>query len=306
MIDICDDLSKDTGNAIKFILSGPMGVGKSYISYFLASKAYAEGWIVLYIADASDLDTETSVHAGVVICEYFFALNKDILTVTDLENIVQLVDYRFNEVEVVVAESIFKLLKTSVLKTLLIVDEHGALFEQNTPVPARLPVLAPLMNLNYWGEHLTRVVFTGTAHAKYERIYVKNGHKQEVMILVGPIQSDVFDKLLLLHHVLKEPRIKEEVKRVTNCVPRELVHLAKYIGSPEIMRKYHLQDPINANFQEALKVFEDERIDEMLHLAQIYFNSLKDNEQNRYYNSLTSMFLPNKPIVQFGWKFLDL
>ncbi|RIA99121.1 hypothetical protein C1645_731133 [Glomus cerebriforme] len=42
MIDIWDELSADSDHSIKRVLSGPMGVGKSYISYFLASKAYAE------------------------------------------------------------------------------------------------------------------------------------------------------------------------------------------------------------------------------------------------------------------------
>jgi len=53
MIDIWDEISADSDHSIKRVLSGPMGMGKSYISYFLASKAYAEEWPVLYIADAS-------------------------------------------------------------------------------------------------------------------------------------------------------------------------------------------------------------------------------------------------------------
>ena len=55
MIDILiwDEISADSDHSIKRVLSGPMGMGKSYISYFLASKAYAEEWPVLYIADAS-------------------------------------------------------------------------------------------------------------------------------------------------------------------------------------------------------------------------------------------------------------
>ncbi|RHZ81939.1 hypothetical protein Glove_116g8 [Diversispora epigaea] len=302
MINIWDEISADSDHSIKRVLSGPMGVGKSYISYFLASKAYAEGWIVLYIADASDLDAETSVRAGEVICTYFLALNKDILTAANLKWIVRHADYPSDKVEVFVAENILDFLKTSDHKTLLIVDEHGALFEKDPPVPTRLPVLGPLMNLNYWGEHykISRVIFTGTAHAKYEREHIKNGHKQKCMIFVGPIQSDVFDELMQLHSVLKEPNIKEEAKKVTNCVPRELLHLVGFIDSLKITIT-------NAShFQHALKEFENHRVDDILLSAQQYYNVLQTNERTRYYESLTSMFLPNRPTVQFDWKFLDL
>jgi hypothetical protein len=50
MTDIWDKLSANSDHSIKYVLSGPMGVDKSYISYFLASKAYAEKWKILYIA----------------------------------------------------------------------------------------------------------------------------------------------------------------------------------------------------------------------------------------------------------------
>ena len=88
MIDIWNELSADSVHSIKRVLSGPMGVGKSYISYFLASKAYAERWLMLYIADAVDLNVETSAKASEVICRYFLALNKDILTATELKLLV--------------------------------------------------------------------------------------------------------------------------------------------------------------------------------------------------------------------------
>jgi hypothetical protein len=294
MTDIWDKISADSDHSIKYVLSGPMGVGKSYISYFLASKAYAEKWKILYIADASDLIVETSAEAGEVICRYFFALNKDILTATDLTHIVRHAG-RGDEDEIFVAEDIFDFLKISDRKTLLIIDEHGALFEDDPPVPARLPILSPLKNLNYWGEHykLARVIFTGTA--KYEREHIKDGHKQECIIFVGPLQSDVFDELLQLYHILNEPSIKEETKKVTNCVPREAIHLAKYIES--------LETNIT---KEAIVKFENNRVRDISILARKYYNDLQTNEKIRYFESLTSMFLPSRPTVHFDWKFLDI
>ncbi|CAB4427531.1 unnamed protein product [Rhizophagus irregularis] len=70
-------LTDSAHSIIKHILSGPMGM------------------------DASDLDV------GEVICEYFFALNKDILTVNNLKRIMQHVNNTFAIVKVNVADAIF-------------------------------------------------------------------------------------------------------------------------------------------------------------------------------------------------------
>ncbi|CAG8613256.1 11032_t:CDS:2 [Ambispora gerdemannii] len=246
MIDIWDKLSADSDHSIKRVLSGPMGVDKSYITYFLAVKAYAEGWLMLYIADAAELSLNTSEEAGMVICKYFLALNKDILTGAELELLVknENVDYSSSKVA---GKILGNLLKQVDRKTLLIIDEHGVLFEKD-PVPERLYILKPLMNLTFWAEHYkgVRVILTGTAHAKYEMIYMKNVNE------LDPNTTDVND------------------------------------------------------FQEVLKIFENERIDQLLVIVQSYYNSLQKNEKIRYYDSLTSMFLPSKPIVQFEWTFLDL
>ncbi|RHZ64411.1 hypothetical protein Glove_325g28 [Diversispora epigaea] len=176
MIDIWNKLSADSDHSIKHVLSGPMGVGKSYISYFLASKAYAEEWLVLYIADASDLNVESSEKAGTVICKCFLALNKDILTAAELEKIVQFAsNCNSQQVVVTVAEEILDFIRSADRKVLLIVDEYGILFEKD-PVPLRIHLLSPLMNFNFWGEHykFACVIFMGTAHASYEREYMKN------------------------------------------------------------------------------------------------------------------------------------
>ncbi|KAF0498169.1 hypothetical protein F8M41_020602 [Gigaspora margarita] len=281
MIDIWDKISADSNYSIKRVLSGPMGVGKSYISYFLASKAYTEEWPMLYIADAFDLNVDSSKKAGEVICRYFLAQNKDILTAIELEKIVPNANNPSVEVEVTTAVEILDLIKLADRKALFIVDKHGVLFEKD-PVPVRILLLTPLMDLNFWREHykFVRVIFTGTAHAKYEREYMKNGQSLFWVIYVGPLQSDVFDILLQMHPVLRIQGIKEETIKVTNCVPRELIYLVEYIKKPNIT----ITDAI----------------------AQTYYNDLSKIEKTRYYNALTSMFLLSNPVVQFGWKFLDL
>ncbi|RHZ86862.1 hypothetical protein Glove_43g17 [Diversispora epigaea] len=300
MIDIWNTLSADQERSIKRVLSGPMGVGKSYISYFLASKAYAENWLILYIANANELNEREEEKAGEVICRYFIAQNKDILTATELEQLVQYANLYSVEVAAT-GEILGNLLKQVNRKTLFIVDEHGALFENET-VPNRLLILYPLMSLPYWGEHFkgVRVIFTGTSHAKYEGTHMQNGQREWWIIYVGPLQDDVFDALLQMHPILKIPSIKEEVKKVTNCVPRELIHLVKYVNKPSITS-------IDVNtFKQVVKDFENQRVDKILIIAQKYYNDIPKNEKDRYYAALTSMFVPSIPPVQFEWKFLDL
>ncbi|GES93088.1 hypothetical protein GLOIN_2v1482214 [Rhizophagus clarus] len=301
MIGIWNELSKDSDHSIKRVLSSPMGVGKSYISYFLVSKAYAKGWLILYIANTSDLNVESSRKAGEVICRFFLALNKDILTATYLKQIIRHVDYDSKKVEIIIAKDILDLIKLADRKTLLIVDEHGILFEKD-PVPLRIHLLSPLMNLNFWGESykFARVILTGTAHARYEREYIKNGQYEFWVIYVGLLQSSIFDILLQLHPVLKIQGIKEEAKKVTNYVPRELIYLVKYINKLNII----IAD-VDC-FQQVLKKFEIERVNKILVIAQKYYNDLPKNEKTRYYDALTSIFLTSKPFSQFEWKFLDL
>ncbi|RHZ75624.1 hypothetical protein Glove_212g119 [Diversispora epigaea] len=131
MIDIWNTFSADQERSIKRVLSGPMGVGKSYISYFLASKAYAENWLILYIADANELNKCTEKKSGEVICKYFIAQNKDILTAAELKRLVQYAD-RYSVEVAATGEILGNLLKRVDRKTLLIVDEHGVLFENKT------------------------------------------------------------------------------------------------------------------------------------------------------------------------------
>ncbi|KAF0534967.1 hypothetical protein F8M41_009759 [Gigaspora margarita] len=296
------EILADSDYSIKLVLSGPMGVGKSYISYFLVSKAYAEEWPILYIADASDLDVDNSERAGEVICMYFLAQNKDILTATELEKIVRNVKDLSVGVEVTIAGKILDLIKYADCKVLFIVDEHGILFEKDPVVPLRIRLLSPLMNLSFWGEHhkFVCVIFTGTAHARYETEYMKNGQSEFWVIYVGPLQSDVFDILLQMHPVLKTQGIKEEAKKFTNCVPRELMYLGEHI------KKLNITITNVNGFRQVLEQFEIERVDKILAITRTYYNSLPQNQKIHYYNALTSMFLPSKPVVQFDWKFIDL
>jgi len=84
MLERWKDMRGDKDRIYRRVLSGPMGVGKSYLSYFLAARAYAEGWLVLYIADAELLDKDDENDSALEVVKRFLALNKDILTGAEL------------------------------------------------------------------------------------------------------------------------------------------------------------------------------------------------------------------------------
>ncbi|CAG8605480.1 uncharacterized protein OCT59_004923 [Rhizophagus irregularis] len=87
MVEVWKELASNSSSSIKRVLAGPiMGVGKSYLAYFLVSKAYSEGWLLLlYVSDTNNLVCETSYDIPLEICARILAINKDILTVNDFE-----------------------------------------------------------------------------------------------------------------------------------------------------------------------------------------------------------------------------
>lgn len=73
------------------VLAGPMGIGKSYLSYFLAANAYAAHWLTLYIADTGALQPEEKSASEIIF--RFIAINKDIHTDKDYRTML----FYFNE-----------------------------------------------------------------------------------------------------------------------------------------------------------------------------------------------------------------
>ncbi|CAI2164688.1 12967_t:CDS:1 [Funneliformis geosporum] len=310
MMDIWEEFDADSKHSIKKVLSGPVGVGKSYIAWFLAANAYANSWLTLYVADASELDTYDERKTVKQICQRFFALNKDILTSTDFELLLEFVNYYDQDTDNIIGtcfSTIFaELLKTISRKTLLIIDDHGALFDGEIPVPDRLPSLAPLKYLTFWGESMkgTRVVYTGTAHARFEKVYLKNG-MQDWVIYVAPMLPEIFEQLLIavssrFHSTVRNyvSIIKEEVLKITNCVPRELNVLARMIGT----------GPLSLDeVRETMKRYEINRRSQFYNIARTYYDSLPTISKNETRLALADIFLPGKTrnTSRFEWKFLD-
>ncbi|GBC08180.1 hypothetical protein RclHR1_07950007 [Rhizophagus clarus] len=280
MINMWNCLSGDSSHSIKRVLSGPMGVGKSYFALYLAARAYAEGWMLLYIADAAILDQPTMVKSSDEICKHFLALNKDILTVADLELLIENVTESNDPVTVTCVSNIFtNMLQQEKRKTLLVVDEHGVLFDIDPPTPDRLPNLVPLKRLTFWEGK-------------------KQGHYIEY---IGPLTEDVFEKLLESHSFLKRVNVAQKVKKITNCVPRELIYFNGHIKSSDT----YISD---SNIDESLESFRENRRDEFLKCARNYVETLNAASETDYRRNLSNMFLKSSVIynsVSFDWKFLD-
>ncbi|KAF9982347.1 hypothetical protein BGZ79_005965, partial [Entomortierella chlamydospora] len=79
MLELWNEMQGQQRITYRRVLSGPMGVGKSFLSYFLAARAYAEGWLTLYVADAGVLDAKSEQESEVELVRHFLALNSDIL-----------------------------------------------------------------------------------------------------------------------------------------------------------------------------------------------------------------------------------
>ncbi|KAF8929429.1 hypothetical protein BGZ47_001061 [Haplosporangium gracile] len=210
------------------VLSGLMGVGKSYLSYFLAAKAYSEGWLVLYLSDAGVLEQNKQDESALQVVKRFLAPNKDILTGAELEILVR--DY--NGTCDILTDAVSVIFETLLMsrdrKTLLLIDEHSKSFQKEPYVLDKFKSLVPLKSYHWWGEDAkgSRVVFTGTAHAKFEMEILDESHRPTSVVFVGSLSRNVFTNLLDMCSRLRAPAIGREVTAITNCVPRELVYLS--------------------------------------------------------------------------------
>ncbi|KAF9399956.1 hypothetical protein BGX21_005276 [Mortierella sp. AD011] len=272
------------------VLSGLMGVGKTYLSYFLAARGYAEGLLTLYIADARILDKAEELDSAKALVECFLALNKYILTVSELEGLVADYDIRG-------AGAIFNLLQQVERKTLLIVDEHEKLFRKEPYVLDKFESLNLLSDLNHWLDNYkgSRVIFTRTAHAKYEMKILEDSLRMNSVYYVGPLSETVFSKLLTKYPRLNQADIVDKVTNLTNRVPRELVRLNDAIENKE--------GPI---INEILEDCASTTSNNIYVVAWEYFLSLYEVSKRRFYNALLKTFLGNTSTADFEWGLVDL
>ncbi|KFH68113.1 hypothetical protein MVEG_06843 [Podila verticillata NRRL 6337] len=297
MLNLWEDMCGDKERTYRRVLSGPMGVGKSYLSYFLAARAYAEGWLVLYISDAEVLDKDDENKPALEIVKRFLALNKDILTGAELQMLVNDYDGTRNISRNALSAIFRSLLMSRERKTLLLADEHGKLFEREPYVPDKFKSLVPLSSYHWWGEDAkgSRVIFTGPAHAKFEMEILDESYRPRSVVFVGPLSETVFLKLLYTYPRLNRLEIKDEVKAITNRVPRELVYLSTFVDD--------FPHPVSVD---DLQKWTENRTKDFLSILENYYDTRSLFRKGRFYKALLQTFLGSTSTVGFGWDFMDL
>ncbi|KAG0247058.1 hypothetical protein BG011_002110, partial [Mortierella polycephala] len=259
--------------------------------------AYAEGWLVLYISDAGDLDKDKKEQSEMEVVKRFLAINKDILTAAELEKLVNDYTGKYDIFTDAISVIFGTLLKTRERKTLLLVDEHGKLFQREPYVPVKFMSLNYLSSYALWGEVAkgSRVIFTGTAHAKYEMKILEESYRLMSVVFVGPLSRNVFSNLLDTYPRLRAPAIRKEVTEITNCVPRELVYLSAKVKK--------LPEPLSVD---DLQGWMESRTKEFLSTAKAYYESRTQYRKDDFYQALLQTFLGSTSAVNFDWDFLDL
>ncbi|KAF9415653.1 hypothetical protein BGZ76_004765, partial [Entomortierella beljakovae] len=308
MLRLWDELKSPQRIAYRRVLSGPMGVGKSFLSYFLAARAYAEGWLTLYIEDAGALDKDTRQESEFEIVARFLALNKDTLSSADLNMLAAAHCKPGGELMTLIFEK-FLMQPSNERKALTVVDEHGALFKDKPSIPGKYKSLAYLDKLSRWKDnHVgSRLILTGTQHAKFELKYLEDSFKfdRHTVEFVGPLSKDVFIKLLnaTVESEVMEDSIHlgpEEIQKIvesTNCVPRELMYLCDILrNNPDL------------STGDALLRYETERMGEFEAKADEYLREIQTEpiSYSNFYRGLTQEFLYGSVKENFKWKFIDL
>ncbi|ORY98261.1 hypothetical protein BCR41DRAFT_415753 [Lobosporangium transversale] len=288
--------------SVQKCLSGPMGVGKSYISWFLVAKAYAHGWPVLYIADASKLSNcDTKTAASKLICQIFLSINKDILTASELKEMVAIEtskDPYVNSATCIFAE----LLQSRSQKALFVVDEHGALFpESSKSAPERFPFLGPLQTFNSWNNsNNARVVFSSTV--RFAKLILRDA--SHYVEYVGPMSPDIFNKLLDVIIDNRYPtgrqhlnELRGEIQKATGCVPRELnIFFGEDIEGIELTAN---------GIKQRLKDYEEDRKEQFLEILKNCYSKIEPIFQPTTRQALVDVFLQSKDHTgpPLDWRF---
>ncbi|KAF9919131.1 hypothetical protein BX616_001182 [Lobosporangium transversale] len=252
--------------------------------FSLLAKAYAEGWPVLYVTDAGELVQANVGKTGTEICERFFALSKDRLTIADFKEILKMFSRNPTAVDTAIctASRILSSLVCQVdKKTLAIIDEHGKLFKDGKPVPN---LFRPLIDIHLWdpASNGARVIFTVTAFAGYETIILTRD-VDSILEFVGPLFNTIFDKLLASSPLLSEEGVREEAKRATNNVSRGLNMLVGFLNESG-------PKDVHLTTVQKIKKFENERRASFAEATQKYYQKLDDTSKQIHLEAISRIF----------------
>ncbi|ORZ12934.1 hypothetical protein BCR41DRAFT_98153 [Lobosporangium transversale] len=149
--------------------------------------------------------------------------------------------------------------------------------KKNRTCREKYPFLKHLMNLNLWESQYkgSRVIFTGTAHAKYELEIMEDSARVSLLYFVGPLSETVFSKWLEVH--LNQPDIVQDIMRITNRVPREFMFLIRSIE----------ERPLTRN---SIDSYVTERTSEFHTVVWTYYESRSETSKKKFAKSLATVF----------------
>ena len=218
---------------LRQVLCGPMGMGKSFICWALAAMNYALGRRVLYIGDAGEwMDVPSERHVRYLINVYL-SLNSDLLEASVINQLQSpTCDWGYFR----------EILRDQAVPTAVIVDEHSAIvpkFEYWQAHEAGSDLhcwVSSFIHLNIWeGAFNTVVLFCGSSHGAFELKYMKNGMQSFKRYLV-PVTEQEATLMMKLegvpHDFLQNQSLVQLLLTVTNRVPREISHFAKFLQRP--------------------------------------------------------------------------
>ncbi|KAI7831220.1 hypothetical protein BC939DRAFT_499161 [Gamsiella multidivaricata] len=136
MTEILQMLARDSKFPVKKSCRVQWAYESRILPDSLRPRRDANGWPVLYVSDATILKQGASERTSIDICKRFLAINRDILTVAELREMVTYEDRSTPFVVSSAAIILRSLLQRRERKSLCIIDEHGALFASDLLVAA--------------------------------------------------------------------------------------------------------------------------------------------------------------------------
>ncbi|KAF9404843.1 hypothetical protein BGZ76_006778, partial [Entomortierella beljakovae] len=139
--------------------------------------------------------------------------------------------------------------------------------------------------------------------AKFERTILRDS--SAYLVFVGPLSLEISNSLLdavstKFHSTVKQHvnSLRDEIHRVTGCMPRELINLAISIGTDSLT----IQEVIKK-----LQDYEKLRQEEIYDILQNYYLALDEWGRSGIRKALTDVFLPGnkRPSMSFDWRFMD-
>ncbi len=219
--------------AAKLIASGPPGMGKSYIAWGLAAKAFASGYAVFYLADSPNWFKEnwfdgelTSADRLCSMTKLLFDFNWDIISSSDDH-----LGFVHQHGQNWSFKLLYKLFNR--LRCVILLDEHGKLYKEAKKSLSDLDFsqFERFFRLQEWDAYpQVSIVVSGSTQSLYEIDYLKNGCQgwRRLVLPLRPDEAQVLCAELKLDSDEIKDAIGHSIEELTNFVPREIRTLSDY------------------------------------------------------------------------------